>query len=121
MDLVGGRIGSVLQLEGLGFTNDTRDISEGPEESAYKTLETMIEKMNAQVELGRKIRAVDETDVVYRVITRHFLPDMIGNLKSFSGMQFEIPAHSSKWKVLLRERPDAHGAREEREEVSRDH
>jgi DNA polymerase II large subunit len=100
MDLVGGRIGSVLQLEGLGFTNDTRDISEGPEESAYKTLETMIEKMNAQVELGRKIRAVDETDVVYRVITRHFLPDMIGNLKSFSGQQLRCTKCNSKYRRI---------------------
>jgi DNA polymerase II large subunit len=30
---------------------------------------------------------VDEVDVVYRVITRHLLPDMIGNLKSFSGQK----------------------------------
>lgn len=100
MDLVGRRIGSVLQYEGFGFTHDTRDISSGPAESSYKTLETMIDKMNAQVELAMKIRAVDETDVVYRVITRHFLPDMIGNLKSFSGQQLRCTKCNAKYRRI---------------------
>ncbi|HNU36235.1 MAG TPA: hypothetical protein PKJ15_06515, partial [Methanomassiliicoccales archaeon] len=88
MDLVSDRIKSLLQYEGFGFTHDTRDIAEGPDESAYKTLETMMDKMTAQLELAKRIRAVDEGDVVHRVITKHFLPDLIGNLKSFSGQKF---------------------------------
>ena len=104
MDQVSRRIGSALQYEGFGYTHDTADISEGPAESAYKTLETMIDKMNAQLELARKIRAVDTQDVVSRVITKHFLPDMIGNLKSFSAQSFAAPnaapnivASSDRW------------------------
>lgn len=88
MDLVSDRIKSLLQYEGFGFTHDTRDIAEGPDESAYKTLETMMDKMTAQLELAKRIRAVDEGDVVHRVITKHFLPDLIGNLNSFSGQKF---------------------------------
>ncbi|MCL2146053.1 MAG: DNA polymerase II large subunit, partial [Methanomassiliicoccaceae archaeon] len=63
MDLISGRIGTPLQYEGLGFTHDTGDISEGPKSSSYTTLETMAEKMDAQLYLGKKIRAVDERDV----------------------------------------------------------
>ncbi len=88
MDLVSDRIKSLLQYEGFGMTHDTADIAEGPAESAYKTLETMMDKMTAQLELAKRIRAVDEGDVVHRVITKHFLPDLIGNLKSFSGQKF---------------------------------
>lgn len=88
MDMVSDRIKSLLQYEGFGFTHDTSDIAEGPTESAYKTLETMMDKMTAQLELAKRIRAVDEGDVVHRVITKHFLPDLIGNLKSFSGQKF---------------------------------
>jgi DNA polymerase II large subunit len=84
MDMISGRIGSPWQYEGLGFTHDTRDISEGPKNSAYTTLETMTEKMDAQLYLGKKIRAVDERDVAIKVINKHFLPDMAGNLRSFS-------------------------------------
>lgn len=87
MDLVGSRIGSNLQFEGIGFTHDTVDISEGPHRSMYTTLETMMDKMYAQLELGKKIRAVDEKDVVTRVIDKHFLPDMAGNLRSFSAQK----------------------------------
>ena len=47
-----------------------------------------MDKMTAQLDLAKRIRAVDEGDVVHRVITKHFLPDLIGNLKSFSGQKF---------------------------------
>jgi DNA polymerase II large subunit len=100
MDLVGGRIGSVLQYEQFGFTHDTRSISEGPKNSAYKTLETMMDKMEAQLNLAKKIRAVDEADVVHRVITRHFLPDLIGNLKSFSGQKLRCTKCNAKYRRI---------------------
>ncbi|MEE3400442.1 MAG: DNA polymerase II large subunit [Methanomethylophilus sp.] len=84
MDLVGGRIGTPAQYEGLGFTHDTPDISEGPKESAYTTLGSMRDKMYAQLNLGIKCRAVDAKDVALKVINKHFMPDMIGNLRSFA-------------------------------------
>ena len=100
MDLIGGRLGSVLQYEGFGFTHDTRDIGEGPRDSTYKLLETMQEKLEAQLVLAHKIRAVDEVDVVYRVVTRHLLPDMIGNLKSFSGQKLRCTKCNSKYRRI---------------------
>ncbi len=84
MDLVGGRIGTPYQYEGLGFTHDTPDISEGPKESSYTTLGSMMDKMTAQLELGMKCRAVIAKDVAMKVINKHFMPDMIGNLRSFA-------------------------------------
>ncbi|MFC7212195.1 DNA polymerase II large subunit [Natronoarchaeum sp. GCM10025321] len=77
-------LGTDLEYAGFGHTHDTTDIALGPDLSAYKTLDSMMDKMNAQLELSRKIRAVDETDVAERVIEYHFLPDLIGNLRAFS-------------------------------------
>ena len=91
MDLVASRIGSKLQYEQFGFTHDTEDISQGPSISNYKTLKTMMDKMNAQLNLAVKIRAVDEADVAYKVIERHFLPDMLGNLRAFSKQSVRCP------------------------------
>ena len=88
MDLVGGRIGTNLQYEGFGFTHDTYDINEGPYKSAYTLLETMSDKMIAQLELGKKLRAVDVKDEASKVIDKHFMPDMAGNLRSFSAQTF---------------------------------
>ena len=83
-DLVSKRLGTDAQYEGFDFSHDTDNIAAGPKNSAYKTLETMIDKMDAQLELARMIRAVDEQDVAERVINSHFLPDLIGNLHAFS-------------------------------------
>ena len=100
MDLIAGRIGTPDQYEHLGFTHDTYDISEGPKYSAYTTLETMMDKMNAQLELGKKIRAVDEKDVATRVLNKHFLPDMIGNLRSFSTQTVRCTKCGAKYRRM---------------------
>lgn len=84
IDNVSKRLGKVCQYEDFGFSYDTTDIGSGPAQSAYKTLGTMIEKMDAQFKLARKIRAVEEDMVASLVISSHFLPDLIGNLKAFS-------------------------------------
>ncbi|MFC7214802.1 DNA polymerase II large subunit [Saliphagus sp. GCM10025334] len=77
-------LGTDREYTGFGHTHDTTDIAMGPDLSAYKTLGSMMDKMDAQLELARKLEAVDETDVAERVIEYHFLPDLIGNLRAFS-------------------------------------
>ncbi|HMK46523.1 MAG TPA: DNA polymerase II large subunit, partial [Methanocella sp.] len=87
IDLVSKRLGRPEQYEGFMFTHGTGNIAAGPANSAYKTLGSMEDKLKAQLELGRRLRAVDERDVAERVINSHFLPDLIGNLRAFSTQQ----------------------------------
>ncbi|MFW6384491.1 MAG: DNA polymerase II large subunit, partial [Halodesulfurarchaeum sp.] len=82
----------------FGFTQDTSDIALGPDLSAYKTLGSMMEKMDAQLELARKLRAVDETDVAERVIEYHFLPDLIGNLRAFTRQEVRCLSCGRKYR-----------------------
>ncbi len=77
-------LGTDGEYTGFEHTHDTTDIAMGPDLSAYKTLGSMMDKMDAQLELSRKLESVDETDVAERVIEGHFLPDLIGNLRAFS-------------------------------------
>ncbi|WP_458207274.1 DNA-directed DNA polymerase II large subunit [Haladaptatus sp. NG-SE-30] len=77
-------LGTDEEYTNFRHTHDTSNIALGPDLSAYKTLGSMMDKMDAQLELARKLRAVDETDVAERVIEGHFLPDLIGNLRAFS-------------------------------------
>ncbi|PSP82195.1 hypothetical protein BRC88_00060 [Halobacteriales archaeon QS_4_69_225] len=84
IDIGEDTLGTAEQYRGFEHTHDTGDIALGPDLSAYKTLGDMMEKMDAQLELSRKLRSVDETDVAERVIEYHFLPDIIGNLRAFS-------------------------------------
>ncbi|HWR64090.1 MAG TPA: DNA polymerase II large subunit [Candidatus Thermoplasmatota archaeon] len=100
MGLVASRLGTELQYEQFGFTHDTDNISEGPKESLYKTLKTMMEKMNVQLSLAAKIRAVDEADVAYKVIERHFLPDILGNLRAFSKQSVRCPLCNTTYRRI---------------------
>jgi len=100
MDLVSARIGTVLQYEGFAFTHEVADIASGPTTSAYTSLETMDDKLRAQISLGMKIRAVDVADVVHRIITRHLLPDIQGSLKSFTGQQLRCPKCGTKYRRM---------------------
>ncbi|WP_135853287.1 DNA polymerase II large subunit [Halorussus salinus] len=77
-------LGTDREYTDFHHSHDTSDLALGPDLSAYKTLGSMMDKMDAQLELARKLRSVDETDVAERVIEYHFLPDLIGNLRAFS-------------------------------------
>ncbi len=88
MELIEDSLGTPGEYEGFAHSHDTSDIAAGPDLSAYKTLGDMQEKMDAQLALSRRIRAVDETDVAERIIEYHFLPDLLGNLKAFASQEF---------------------------------
>ncbi|MFB6134978.1 MAG: DNA polymerase II large subunit, partial [Halanaeroarchaeum sp.] len=91
-------VGTEEEYCGFEFTHDTSDIALGPDLSAYKTLGSMMDKMDAQLELARKLRAVDETDVAERVIEYHFLPDLIGNLRAFSRQETRCLSCGTKYR-----------------------
>jgi DNA polymerase II large subunit len=82
------RLGTPAQLEGFLFTHNTSDISAGPIESTYTQLKTMLEKLEAELSLAERIRAVDADDVAERVLTTHFIRDLTGNLSAFSKQKF---------------------------------
>ncbi len=109
VDTVSKRIGTVLQYEGFAYTNETRDVAAGPLESAYGE-GSMEEKIDAQLRLALKIRAVDPNDVVARIVVHHFLPDLIGNLKAFSSQQVRCTKCGEKYRrIPLRGRCPACG------------
>ncbi|MDP6888891.1 MAG: hypothetical protein QF454_02540 [Candidatus Thalassarchaeaceae archaeon] len=88
MDIVDRRTGTVGAVRGYGYTHDAHSIDSGPENSSYKTLETMIDKMNAQLLLGQQLRGVDVRNVASQVVESHFLPDLRGNLVAFTRQKF---------------------------------
>ena len=76
----------------MGFTHDTSNFNEGVVCSSYKSLPTMKEKVQHQMKLVEKIRAVDTSDVARLIIERHFMKDMRGNLRKFSMQTFRCVA-----------------------------
>jgi DNA polymerase II large subunit len=100
MEIVEKRLGKEGQYEGLAFNVHTSDLALGPLTSTYSTLESMEEKVTAQLTLARKIRAVDERDVAERVIEHHLIPDLKGNLRKFSTQQFRCTGCNTKYRRL---------------------
>jgi DNA polymerase II large subunit len=87
MTIAEENLGTDREYTDFYHSHDTTDIAAGPALSAYKTLGSMQEKMDAQLSISRKLRAVNETDVAERIIEYHFLPDLLGNLKAFSSQE----------------------------------
>jgi DNA polymerase II large subunit len=73
---------------GIKFTHNTSDITGSVLESRYVTLGTMKEKVDSQLSVAERIRAVDEAKVAELVINSHFLRDTYGNLRAFSRQKF---------------------------------
>ncbi len=73
---------------GFGFTHNVSNFTDGVVCSSYKLLATMQEKVQHQMELVEKIRAVDTFDTARLIIERHFIRDLRGNLRKFSAQEF---------------------------------
>jgi len=81
-----------------GFTHDTSDVGNGPEQSEYVTLNEMSEKTSAQLDLGEKLKAVDEDRVAELLLNKHFIPDIKGNLSAFSSQQMRCVNCNEKFR-----------------------
>jgi DNA polymerase II large subunit len=98
IERVEDRLSSERRFFGLKFTHDTESIAAGVKVCAYKSLKTMKDKLKAQMEIAEKLAAVDEHDVAERVISTHFLPDLIGNLRAFSKQEFRCVKCNTKYR-----------------------
>ncbi|MEM4756078.1 MAG: DNA polymerase II large subunit, partial [Candidatus Woesearchaeota archaeon] len=98
IDQIKHMLGTPKQYEGFKFTHDTTNSNEGNLISAYKVLPSMKEKLEGQMKLATKIRAVDDTFVADLVIQKHFLKDILGNLRKFSQQQFRCVNCNEKFR-----------------------
>lgn len=98
IEQIKNRVNTPAQYEQMGFTHDCTNINEGVTCSAYKELPSMEEKLQGQMRLATKIRAVDESDVARLVIERHLLKDIKGNLRKFSQQKFRCVSCNAKYR-----------------------
>ncbi len=98
IELLGQRLNTPAQYEGTGFTHTLSSINTGVVCSAYKTLPSMEDKLNGQMVLAERIRAVEAQDVARLVIEKHFIKDIKGNLRKFSTQQFRCITCNKKFR-----------------------
>ena len=94
------RLGGEEQYKGLKYTHEVSDINCGTRVSSYKTLITMVDKVEKQMALAEKILAVNKSDVAKIVIEKHFLKDIKGNLREFSKQEFRCIDCNEKYRRI---------------------
>lgn len=100
IDNVKKRLGTEEQYQGLIYSHETSNIHNGPKQSMYKLLPTMKEKVDEQIKLAEKIRAVDQKGVVEGVLNSHFLPDMAGNIRAFARQKVRCTKCNKKYRRI---------------------
>ena len=98
IEIIEHRLGKENDSYNLWFTHHTPDINNGVLTSQYIYLKSMKDKINSQLGLAKKIAAVDARDAAERLIMSHFLPDLYGNLRSFSTQQVRCVDCNTKYR-----------------------
>lgn len=94
------RLGKEGIYHDIGFTHGSswHSVSDSPKRSTYTTLKTMQEKLDAEFKLMEMLESVDIRDAARKVIMSHFIPDLIGNLHSFSRQIFRCSTCNFKYR-----------------------
>jgi DNA polymerase II large subunit len=92
------RLGKPEQYTHLWAPIYTQGIDRGPITTAYDKLKTMMDKVDKQLELANRIRAVDSKDVAERLLKHHFIPDLAGNMRAFSTQTFRCTKCGAKFR-----------------------
>jgi DNA polymerase II large subunit len=91
-------LGTEAELQGFSYTEQCSDINLGSHEGAYTSLTTMVEKLDSQLELASKLRAVDSKEVAMKILNSHFMKDIVGNLRAFTSQTFRCTKCNRKYR-----------------------
>lgn len=98
IDLVGHHLEGPGATSGYAFTHDTQDIAAGPVRSAYREAGSMARIVEQSLMLTAQLRSVDVSEAVTLVLNSHFLPDLMGNLKSYATQRFRCKSCGASYR-----------------------
>jgi DNA polymerase II large subunit len=98
LDTLGSRLSTINQYQEFNYTEKCRDINLGGRKGAYTSLSTMIDKLNSQLDLTKKLVSVDEKVVALKILNSHFMKDIIGNLRAFTSQKFRCTKCNRKYR-----------------------
>ena len=75
----------------IGYTHETSDCAAGPRNNPYNTLDSMRRKTMEQFALGEMLESVDNTEQASKLIDRHLIRDMRGNLRAYGQQKVRCP------------------------------
>lgn len=100
VETVADRFGTDHKVDRLEFTHlsGINALSDAPKRSMYTRLNNMDEKVQMQFKLMDILESIDKADTAKRLIRSHFVPDLVGNLHSFSKQSFRCISCNSKYR-----------------------
>ncbi len=100
IEIIKNRIDTEKQFFEYRFTHSTNTLTTQIQRSAYSRLNTMTEKLDMQIATAKLINAVDPDEVVSMVLTTHILPDIMGNMRSYSSQSFRCTKCGEKYRRM---------------------
>ena len=100
IEILKNRIGTNKQFYDYGFTHFTNTLISDVNRSAYSTLNTMNEKLEMQIATANLINSVDTNEVISMVLTTHIIPDIMGNMRSYSSQSFRCNKCGEKYRRI---------------------
>ena len=94
------RIGEDKQFYDYGYTHHSNILISNINRSAYSTLNTMKEKLEMQISTANLINSVDTDEVMSMVLTTHIIPDIMGNMRSYSSQSFRCNKCGEKYRRI---------------------
>jgi DNA polymerase II large subunit len=101
LETLGNRLGTPSQYQGTSYTERCSNINLGSHYGAYTTLHSMLEKLESQLELTKKLTSVDTKIVALKILNSHFMKDIIGNLRAFTHQGFRCVKCNKKYRRPL--------------------
>ncbi len=100
IEIVEKRLGSDSAFSNLGFTHESsaNAIADAPKRSKYVLLNSMQEKIDEEFKLIDMLDSINKRDAAKRLILSHFIPDLMGNLHSFSRQKFRCVVCNAKYR-----------------------
>jgi len=100
IEILKNRIGEDKQFYDYGFTHYSNVLISNVNRSAYSTLNTMGEKLEMQIATANLINSVDTNEVISMVLTTHIIPDIMGNMRSYSSQSFRCNKCGEKYRRI---------------------
>ena len=100
VEIIEKRLGTESAYSNIWFTHasSAKALESSPKKSQYTQFKTMQEKVDGEFALMDRIYAIDKPDAARKLIVSHFIPDLIGNLHSFSRQNFRCSSCNSKYR-----------------------
>lgn len=100
IEILKNRIGTDKQFYNYEFTHKSNALISDNNRSAYSVLNTMAEKLEMQISTANLINSVDTNEVISMVLKTHIIPDIMGNMRSYSSQSFRCNKCGEKYRRI---------------------